>query len=151
MYTSAIWDMLQSIAMVFLMGGIGSLIQKYWPHLALGETPKQQEDKEKAKLVDETVEQTIIRVAKEECVDPVLAVKVAQCESALNPKAILVNENGTRDRGIYQINDKWHPEVTDEQAFNPEFSAHFFCKAFKNGNLSWWDASKTCWSKQGVV
>lgn len=94
-----------------------------------------------------TIEDIIIMVAKEEGVDPNLALKVAKCESNLNTKAINVNTDGKRDRGLFQINEKWHPEVTDEQAFDPIFSTRFFCKAFKNGNLSWWNATRKCWEK----
>ena len=94
-----------------------------------------------------TIEQIIRMIAKEETVDPDLAVRVAKCESSLNPKAINTNRDGTRDRGLFQINERWHPQVTDEQAFDPIFATRFFCRAFKNGNLRWWNASKHCWDK----
>jgi len=94
------------------------------------------------------MEQIIRWVAKEELVDPDLAVRVAKCEnSKLDPKAVNINKDGSRDRGLFQINDKWHPEVSDEQAFDPIFSTRFFCKAFKEGHLDWWSASKSCWEK----
>lgn len=96
---------------------------------------------------NESIEQIIRRVAAKWGVDQELAVRVAKCESALNPRAINVNTTGSRDRGIYQINDYYHPKVTDEQAFDPEFSADFFCNAVKAGKLSWWNASKHCWNK----
>lgn len=136
---------LETVALTFLIGGFGAIIQKYWPHIALGKTEKQATDEAKAQFIDESVEQIIVRIAKQESVDPILAVKVATCESSLNPKAILVNTDGSRDRGIFQINDKYHPEVTDQQAFNPEFSAKFFCEAFKGGHISYWNASRKCW------
>ena len=93
----------------------------------------------------ETIENIIRIIAKEEMVDPDLAVRVAKCESGLDPNAKHENEPGSIDRGIFQINSKHHPEVTDEQAKNIEFSTRFFCKAFKNGNLDWWKATKKCW------
>jgi soluble lytic murein transglycosylase-like protein len=80
-------------------------------------------------------------------IDPDLALKVCQCESNFDPFAIRFNSNGSVDRGLYQINDYWHPEVSDEQAFNYEFSIDFFCQAVKAGNLYWWNSSKKCWSK----
>ena len=95
----------------------------------------------------ESNEEIIRRVAKEECVDQELAVRVAKCESSLNEKAVNINTEGSIDRGLFQINSKYHPEVSEAEAFDAEFSAHFFCKAFKNGNLSWWNATKTCWDK----
>jgi len=94
------------------------------------------------------MEQIIRWVAKEEGIDPDLAVRVARCENQkLDPKAVNINKDGSRDRGLFQINDKWHPEVTDEQAFDPVFSTRFFCKAVKEGHLDWWNASRHCWEK----
>lgn len=88
----------------------------------------------------------IIRyIARQESVDPELAVRVAKCESALKPTAKNVNADGSIDRGIYQINNKWHPEVSDEDAFDIIKSTRFFCKAMKEGHLDWWNASKKCW------
>ena len=106
---------------------------------------KKSEDGEN--MQNKTVEETIRRVAGEEMVDADLAVRVAKCESGLYPLAKNTNADGSVDRGVFQINDKYHPEVTVDQAFNVEFSTHFFCKAFKAGNLSWWNATKTCWDK----
>lgn len=96
---------------------------------------------------DETIEEKIRRIAGEEMVDSDLAVAVAKCESSLNPAAVHTNTDGTRDRGLFQINEKYHPEVTADQAFDAEFSTRWFCKAFKAGNISWWNSSKKCWDK----
>lgn len=92
-------------------------------------------------------EMLIRKIAKEELVDPDLAVRVAKCESNLNHNAVNINKDNSQDRGLFQINSKWHPKVSDDDAFDPTFSAKFFCKAFKNGNLSWWNATKKCWDK----
>jgi hypothetical protein len=97
--------------------------------------------------VPSDIEGLIRSVALRKKVDPDLAVRVARCESGLNPKAINVNVGGSRDRGLYQINEKYHPEVSESQAFDPEFSVNFFCDAVLAGKLSWWDASKKCWNK----
>jgi len=95
----------------------------------------------------ESIEEIIRRVAKEEGIDAELAVRVAKAESNLNPKAVNVNTTGSTDRGLYQINTQYHPEVTDAQAFNPEFSARFFAQAFKNGHLDWWNTTRSVWEK----
>lgn len=57
--------------------------------------------------------------------DVQVVVKAIECfksESGLNPKAIGVNhhEDGstTKDRGIAQINDRWHPKLTDDEALD---------------------------------
>lgn len=51
-------------------------------------------------------------------------VQIAQAESSLDPACINDNVNSagevtSTDRGILQINDKYHPEVGDYDAFNP--------------------------------
>jgi hypothetical protein len=76
-----------------------------------------------------------------------LAFEVAKCESGFKPFAINFNRNGSYDRGLYQINDRWHPEMSDEDCFNYKKSIEFFCQAVKAGHLNWWNASRTCWSK----
>lgn len=89
---------------------------------------------------------SIIReIAKEYDVNPELAIRIAKCESNLIPKAVRINQNGTIDRGLYQWNDFYHPEITNECAFNIRCSTTAFCKAVKNGNINWWFASKQCW------
>jgi len=95
----------------------------------------------------ETIEQLIERIAKEENVDPILALAVARAESSFNPKARNINAPDSIDRGLYQWNNKWHPEITDEMADDPETATRLFCKAVKEGHLSWWDNSKPNWSK----
>jgi len=91
------------------------------------------------------IEDTIRKIAKQEGVDPDLVVRIARCESGLDPGAVHINEQGSKDRGLFQWNDKYHPEITDDIAFDVEGSTHAFCKAFKEAHLSWWDSSKKCW------
>jgi hypothetical protein len=93
----------------------------------------------------ETIEEMIRRIAVEEGVDPYLAVRVALCESGLDPKAKNINEDGSIDRGLYQWNDYWHPEVSYIDAYDPEKATRLFCKAVKEGHLSWWNSSRQCW------
>lgn len=125
-----------NIITAYLAGYTGmSLISKVMPAEVLAAQP-----------LIETPTEIIERIAKQEGVDPILAIKVARCESSLNPNATNTNTDGSIDRGIYQINSKWHPEVSADQAFDAEFSARFFCKQFKAGMLSDWNASKKCWA-----
>lgn len=93
----------------------------------------------------EKVEQIVRRVAIAEGIDPDLALRVAGCESGFNPAVQHLNSDGSVDRGLYQINSKWHPEITAAVAFDAEKATQFFCDAFKAGHLSWWNASKKCW------
>jgi murein DD-endopeptidase MepM/ murein hydrolase activator NlpD len=46
-------------------------------------------------------------------------VAIAQAESSLDTSARNINTDGSIDRGILQINKKWHPEVSDAQAYDP--------------------------------
>lgn len=95
----------------------------------------------------ETIQELIIRICVEEKVDPLLGLKVAECESSFNPTARNTSITGNIDRGLYQISTKWHPEVSDKQADDPEFATRFFCKQVNAGLLSDWDSSKQCWGK----
>ncbi len=57
---------------------------------------------------------------------------IAQAESGLNTLAKNCNNpGGTCDRGILQINNYWHPEVTDQQAYDP---TQAFQAAFRISN-----------------
>jgi Lysozyme like domain len=57
---------------------------------------------------------------------------IANAESGLNPLAKNCNNpGGTCDRGILQINNYWHPEVSDACAYNPLCA---FQQAFRISN-----------------
>jgi hypothetical protein len=47
---------------------------------------------------------------------------IAQAESSLDTHSINRNSDGSLDRGILQINNRWHAEVTDNCAFDPACS-----------------------------
>jgi len=49
-------------------------------------------------------------------------VAVVAAESGRDPAAVNTNPDGSRDRGLWQINDRAHPEVSDECAFDPACS-----------------------------
>jgi len=91
--------------------------------------------------------QMIELIAKQEGIDPSLAVRVAICESNLNPYAVNYNPKNGTDRGLFQWNNLYHPEITDEMAFDPEKSTRLFCQAVKEGHLYWWSSSRQCWNK----
>jgi len=124
-----------------VVGGLLTVVVAFY----FGEKAIQDRIEKKSSI--ETVEDIIRRIAGVEGVDPDLAVRVATCESSLNPSAKNVNTDGSVDRGVFQWNNKWHPEISDVCAFDVECAAREFCKAFKGGNLSWWDATKKCWDK----
>ena len=47
---------------------------------------------------------------------------------------------GTREKsyGLAQIHLPDHPDVSYEEAINPEFSIEFMAKNFAKGNEGWW-------------
>jgi hypothetical protein len=53
----------------------------------------------------------------------VISVAVALAESSGWTKAVLINTDCSRDRGLWQINSRWHGEVSDAQAFDPNACA----------------------------
>jgi cell wall-associated NlpC family hydrolase len=56
----------------------------------------------------------------------VKAIAIARAESGFDPKSVNVNNDQwrSRDRGLWQINDHWHPDVTDAEAFDPASCAN---------------------------
>ncbi len=67
----------------------------------------------------------------------VTAVAVALAESSGNAKALSPpNRDGSRDRGLWQINNKAHPEISDAQAFTPG-SAAKAAYAISSGGKNW--------------
>jgi len=93
----------------------------------------------------EDVKQIIAVVANQEGVDPDLMIRIAFCESSFRP--FIVGEVNSDDRGLYQLSRTYHPEVSDEQAFDPWWSARWTANEIKNGNLWEWSASFECWAK----
>ena len=63
----------------------------------------------------------------------VISIAVALAESQGWTKAVLINTDCSRDRGVWQINSKWHSEVSDAQAFNPATCAQQAARISSNG------------------
>lgn len=73
---------------------------------------------------------------------------IARCESEFNPKATLKNSPKSIDRGLYQWNSYYHPEITDAIAYDPEQNTRIAIKALKAHKcLIYWNASAKCWNK----
>lgn len=89
--------------------------------------------------VQETVEEQIRRIAKEQGFQwPEYLVRLAHCESRFDPNA--TNDNGYYglDRGLFQINNFFHSEVTDEQAFDLEWSTKWTMERINKGYQHEW-------------
>ncbi|MFL6116822.1 MAG: hypothetical protein ACJ786_36530 [Catenulispora sp.] len=54
----------------------------------------------------------------------VVAIAVAMAESGCTSGATNVNAGGSVDRGLWQINSRWHPEVSDRCAFQIQCNAN---------------------------
>lgn len=97
----------------------------------------------------EKVKTLIRNIAEEEKFsDADLLVRIAQAESQLNPRnrnAAGNHPSFSVDRGLFMINDYWHKEVTDEQAYDPDFSTRWAIRKINSGGISAWDASKPNW------
>lgn len=75
---------------------------------------------------------------------------VCRCESEFVLTARLENSPKSIDRGLFQWNSYWHPEITDEIAYDPEKATRLACKAIKQGKAKlYWNASRPCWNKTG--
>jgi hypothetical protein len=63
--------------------------------------------------------------------------------ATLNPHAVYTNKDGSRDRGIFQISDKYHP-ITDSCAFNYDCNIKYAWRMFKNDNYTFvrWTAGR---------
>lgn len=71
---------------------------------------------------DETITKAILENADKNDIAPPLAFALAWEESHYRPRA--VNKNaGSIDRGLFQLNDKSFPGLTERDFFNPETSA----------------------------
>jgi hypothetical protein len=55
---------------------------------------------------------------------PRVAAAIAMAESSGDPLAVGINRKPrSRDRGLFQINSRWHPEVSDRCAFDVRCNA----------------------------
>lgn len=73
------------------------------------------------------------------------AVAIAWHESRGNPAALNDKNNtpaGSRDRGLWQINDHWNPSVTDACAFDPECSTAYAAQLYKSSGWKPWATFK---------
>ena len=68
-----------------------------------------------------------------------LLAQIIKCESGSNPNA--VGDHGT-SFGLVQIHLPAHPNITKEQALDPEFSTDYLAKQISIGNANMWSCYK---------
>jgi hypothetical protein len=98
---------------------------------------------EARKITAQTLEEFIRGKARLNNLDEEKVIFIARCESQMRYGALgdshLIcqsTKKPMRSRGIWQINECGHPEVSDEQAFGPSWSTDWAMEIFKNGNES---------------
>ena len=82
--------------------------------------------------------QIIETVCKEENFNPELAIKVAACESYLQPYFIHTNRNKSIDRGLFAFNSYYYKKVSNKCAFSPECATRVFVREAKAGRVNNW-------------
>jgi hypothetical protein len=65
--------------------------------------------------------------------------RLANCESSMNPRAL--GDSG-KSRGLFQIHKGYHPEVTDEMAFDIEFATKWTIDMINKGEQHQWSCNK---------
>ena len=90
---------------------------------------------EAAVVNDEPLKVMARGVALEYGIDEEKLFNIIEAESDWNPDA--VGDNG-HARGLLQIHDKYWPEITDEQAFDPLWSMRFFAQMDLDGKDHYW-------------
>ena len=88
------------------------------------------------------IEAQIREIAKRENFKwPDYLVRLAYYESRFNPKAVNVNKNKTVDRGLFQWNRYYHPEITDTCAYDVECSTIATMNAINAGKQKEWSTN----------
>lgn len=68
--------------------------------------------------------------------DLVKAVRIIMGESGGNPDALNVNSDGTKDLGLWQFNERWHPEGF-RVARDPVASTRYARRVWERQNRTW--------------
>lgn len=82
-----------------------------------------------------SISEKIDKYANQYGVNSQLMRDVVFCESGFNPNAI--GDNG-HSRGLVQIYDDYHPTISHEQAFDPDFALNFLAREMSQGNGHLW-------------
>ena len=90
------------------------------------------------------IEEMITRKALEQDVSPELALFIVSKESNFVPEAVgdehlTCERTGKpiRSRGLWQFADCYHPDITDEMAFDPEISTDLALPKLKTNPEMW--------------
>lgn len=94
--------------------------------------------KVKAQEKHKTVEEQILSIAQQENYQaPLFLVRLAKCESSLNPTKVGIAVGCPSCKGLFQIHTRANG-VTDEQAFDVEYSTRWAINKLKQGKTGLW-------------
>jgi hypothetical protein len=79
--------------------------------------------------------------ASEHGVNPLLALWIVKHESQFNPHA---KGDGEASRGLWQISKIYHPEVSDNVAFNVASSTKWSLERIREGKVNEWSTYRFC-------
>lgn len=82
-----------------------------------------------------SIDEKIVKYANQYGVNSQLMRDVVKCESSFNPNA--VGDFG-HSRGLVQIYDTYHPTISHEQAFDPDFALNFLAREMSQGRGYLW-------------
>ncbi|MCR4790771.1 MAG: lytic transglycosylase domain-containing protein [Treponemataceae bacterium] len=74
---------------------------------------------------NEEITKAILENANSNNIRLSLAFALAYTESNYNPKASHMNTNKTIDSGLFQLNNKTFPNLTESEMYNPYINAHY--------------------------
>jgi len=136
-----------------IFGNIGVNAQKYSTAHPIVYTAHAQEIEEhKVVLIEPTYTEESIKIRIKEAFpeDSERMLRVALCESSLNPNAFNPT-NGSNDRGIYQISEKYHKDTYTKLGFTDmsdvEQNIAYSKYLYETNGLKPWVHSKSCWNK----
>lgn len=89
-----------------------------------------------------SVQEQVYEQAEKAGVDPVKVMMLIQAESGFDRLAVNKNRNGSWDFGLWQLNNKAHPEISKECAFSVECSTRESLKIIKSRGFREWSANK---------
>lgn len=82
--------------------------------------------------------------------NPLAALAIMKCESGLEPEAMHTNNNGTKDIGLWQINDTHLSEAKAEgyNIFEATDNLEYGMRLLAKEGTEPWSASRACWTGQ---
>lgn len=92
------------------------------------------------------MQEWVLNEAEKAGIDPYKVYMLVHCESRWNPEAIYINKGGSVDRGLFQINNKYHPEVSNSCAWSWKCSTEQAIRIIKERGFGEW----TCGVKYGL-